>query len=191
MKESSCKKIIVVLIAIGLFLLIGFSSIAIISYQNTIIPKGIIIHHSAIPSPADSSVIDAKFIDEIHQRKGYGIFYWGKTYHIGYHYVILPDGTLQQGRPETLQGAHTLGNNDKIGICLIGEFTNNIQDNNIYEPKQPTPEQIKTLVELTTNLLNKYNLDKSEIYTHHQFNSETDCPGKNFPFAEFLNQIND
>lgn len=45
---------------------------------------------------------------------------------IGYHWVILEDGTLQMGRPEYWVGAHASGDNsDSIGIVLIGkdEFT--------------------------------------------------------------------
>lgn len=163
----------------------------IFSYQNTITPSGIIIHHSAIPSPNDYKVIDAPLIEASHKRKGYGIFYWGKTYHIGYHYLILPDGTLQQGRPETCQGAHTSGHNDKIGICLIGEFTAQSQTNNPFEPHTPTPEQLATLTKLSEEILAKYDLNKSDIFTHHQFNPATDCPGENFLFEEFLRKLND
>ena len=45
---------------------------------------------------------------------------------IGYHAVILRDGTVEQGRPLETPGAHVRGHNhDSIGICLIGrhEFT--------------------------------------------------------------------
>lgn len=50
-------------------------------------------------------------------------FYWGQIYHIGYHYIILPDGTLESGRPEKCKGAHAVGYNDYLGICLIGDFS--------------------------------------------------------------------
>lgn len=45
---------------------------------------------------------------------------------IGYHYVILEDGTVENGRPEYWQGSHARGHNDALGICLIGvnNFTN-------------------------------------------------------------------
>lgn len=40
---------------------------------------------------------------------------------IGYHYVILEDGTIQRGRPEAKSGAHVAGlNSSSIGICMIG-----------------------------------------------------------------------
>ena len=40
---------------------------------------------------------------------------------IGYHYVILEDGTVENGRPEFWSGAHAKGHNDAIGICFIGD----------------------------------------------------------------------
>ncbi len=46
---------------------------------------------------------------------------------IGYHYVILVDGTIQYGRDADCEGAHASGyNNNSIGICLIGGTDENI-----------------------------------------------------------------
>ena len=60
--------------------------------------------------------------------------------HIGYHYIILNgwtspgyfdahfDGHLESGRNPEIDGAHTKGQNDATGICLIGRsglFTDN------------------------------------------------------------------
>lgn len=40
---------------------------------------------------------------------------------IGYHYVILLDGTIEQGRDLDIAGAHVKGENAKsIGVCYIG-----------------------------------------------------------------------
>ncbi len=40
---------------------------------------------------------------------------------IGYHYVILLDGTIALGRPVADQGAHTKGeNHDSIGCAYVG-----------------------------------------------------------------------
>lgn len=46
---------------------------------------------------------------------------------IGYHKIILRDGTIENGRPEYWIGAHVKGKNKKsLGVCLIGrdKFTN-------------------------------------------------------------------
>jgi N-acetylmuramoyl-L-alanine amidase len=45
---------------------------------------------------------------------------------IGYHAVIIKDGTIEQGRPHFWSGAHVYGHNEKsLGVCLIGrnDFT--------------------------------------------------------------------
>lgn len=43
---------------------------------------------------------------------------------IGYHFVILPSGLVEPGRPVNTPGAHTQGANAKsVGICLIGKKT--------------------------------------------------------------------
>ena len=40
---------------------------------------------------------------------------------VGYHFVILLDGTIQKGRDINTAGAHVKGfNKDSIGICYIG-----------------------------------------------------------------------
>jgi len=40
---------------------------------------------------------------------------------VGYHYVILLDGTIQTGRPIERVGAHVKNHNkNSIGICYIG-----------------------------------------------------------------------
>lgn len=40
---------------------------------------------------------------------------------VGYHYVILLDGTIELGRPLETPGAHVKNHNSKsIGICYIG-----------------------------------------------------------------------
>lgn len=43
---------------------------------------------------------------------------------IGYHIVILGDGTLRQGRRLPQQGAHAPGYNTlALGVCLVGDNT--------------------------------------------------------------------
>src|SRR5215207_5216822 len=123
-----------------------------ISYLNSITPAGIIIHHSAIAPPLDGTPVDAATIDRIHKRRGYEIFYWGRVYHIGYHYVILPDGTVQQGRPEHCEGAHTLGHNTYLGICLIGDFSTTHNPDGERGLRRPTAAQMRALLELSGRL---------------------------------------
>ena len=77
--------------------------------------RRVFIHHSAGPRDQTFEAIAA--YHRLPKKKG------GKGYaQIGYHYVVLGDGTLRNGRPVQIQGAHALGHNaDSIGVCLVGD----------------------------------------------------------------------
>ena len=88
---------------------------------------------------------------------------------IGYHYVILLDGTVKEGKKEQQRGAHTKGyNKDSIGICYIGGLDEN------GNPKDTrTPEQKDSMIKLLVKLKQKY-MD-AELCGHYQFSSKA-CP---------------
>lgn len=71
----------------------------------------IVIHCADTP---DGAYFDIKDIRKWHvQEKG-----WSD---VGYHYIILLDGTIQLGRDIKTAGAHVKGyNKNSIGICYIG-----------------------------------------------------------------------
>ena len=70
----------------------------------------IIIHHSDSPQYRGD---DAETIHEWHKQRGFD--------GIGYHAVILEDGTIENGRPDYWTGAHANGHNARtLGVCLIG-----------------------------------------------------------------------
>lgn len=126
----------------------------------------IVIHHTAIE---DMSVFD---IHELHLKKG-----WAG---IAYHKVVLPDGTVENGRPENLIGAHALGANPRsIGIVLVGNF----------ESKSPTVVQMDALVKLTLELMRKYQIPLENVMPHREVTPGTTCPGVFFPWQEFIQGI--
>lgn len=175
-------------VAIG-FLIIGVVVFCGPSLVNTVRPAGIIIHHSAIRPFPDGRPIDAKLIDEIHRERGYSAFYWGRFYHIGYHYLILPDGTVQQGRPEHCKGAHTQGYNSYIGICLVGDFSSMDNPNGERGLTEPTEAQMRALTELCRNLRQKYQIPIQSVVRHSDVNPNTECPGDRFPFEAFAKAL--
>ena len=72
--------------------------------------KYIVVHCSAT---LPGQKCDAKDINLWHIAKGWEM--------IGYHYVILPNGIVEHGRPLFYQGAHVKGYNDcSIGVCYVG-----------------------------------------------------------------------
>ena len=119
--------------------------------------KRIVVHCS---DSGDSQDIGRKEIDEWHKARGW--------HSIGYHWVIRRDGTIEQGRPEHMIGAHVSGHNlDTIGICLVGrkDFT----------------AQLPALYGMLSGLLAKYKLDYSSIYGHYQLDPNKTCPNINIP----------
>jgi hypothetical protein len=158
------------------------------SISSTITPSGIIIHHSAVPL-APGHVLDIKALDEIHRKRGFGVFYWGRFYHVGYHYLILPDGTVQDGRPEHCRGSHATGYNSFIGICLVGNFSQGRAPREEYGPAEPTAAQLRSLTGLINRLRANYNIPPERVMQHHDVNPNTECPGEHFPFPWLKSQL--
>lgn len=91
---------------------------------------------------------------------------------IGYHYYIRKDGSVYRGRPEWALGAHAVGHNDRsIGICCEGA----------YMTETMPAAQLASLKALLRDIMGRYG--KLQLLRHKDVNS-TDCPGKNFPWAE-------
>ena len=118
----------------------------------------VIIHCSATPEGRD---VKTETIKEWHTAKG-----WAD---IGYHYVIELDGSIVEGRPIELIGAHCLGQNKfSIGICYVGGMNKSMS-----KPKDTrTEEQKVSLTELINELKSKFDLS---VHGHNQFSNKA-CP---------------
>jgi hypothetical protein len=145
---------------------------------NRITPQGIVIHHSALATPNDDRRADAKVLDRIHARRGFGVEYEGRIYHIGYHYVIRHDGLVQPGRPERCIGAHCRGHNDYLGICVLGTFTD----------REPTRAQQRALIRLCRDLMARHNIPPERVLRHRDL-GRTECPGERFPFSALRRRL--
>lgn len=86
----------------------------------------LVIHASATKAGVWITAAD---IDRMHKARG-----WRK---IGYHRVIRLDGSVEQGRLFTEQGAHVAGNNvNTIGVCMIGGLDADGNPANTFTPDQ-------------------------------------------------------
>jgi N-acetylmuramoyl-L-alanine amidase len=113
----------------------------------------IILHHSL------SKEGDVETITKWHLERGFE--------DIGYHFVILKDGTVEPGRDIDLVGAHASGrNSDSIGICLIGNFQKN----------RPDLQQITKAQHLIDCLRALYD-KKLILEVHRKKTEENPCPG--------------
>ena len=118
----------------------------------------IIIHCTATAEGKNYTAAD---IDRWHKTMGFS--------KIGYHYIILLDGTVETGRPLEMQGAHTYGHNaDSIGICYVGGL------DCLGNPKDTrTTAQRSALEELVKKLKKRF--PKAVIHGHRDF-ANKDCP---------------
>ena len=151
-------------------------------------PAGVVLHHSASPGWLDGRPVNAERIAEWHENRGFSAQYRDHEFHLGYHYVILPDGTIQQGRPDWMLGAHARGYNDYLGICLVGNFDPESNPACTEQPCRPTEAQLEALVSLLRELMLKYGLDADDIYRHSDLGA-TVCPGERFPMQEVIRRL--
>ena len=119
----------------------------------------IIIHCSAVRPSQRSSAQD---IDRWHRARG-----WKG---IGYHYVVLRDGTVEQGRPLEQVGAHCRYHNaHSIGVCYEG---------GLDEAGQPadtrTPQQRRALGQLIRALKTRF--PRALVVGHHDLDPMKACP---------------
>ena len=176
------------LLSVILFLVAGGMG-SIISYRNSITPEGIIVHHAALPANLQGHAVDVETIDRIHEQRGYGAFYWGRVYHVGYHYIILPDGTIQQGRPEHCRGAHASGYDSFLGVCLIGNFSSNSNPDGERALKEPTEAQMQALTTLLKRLRESHDIPLDRIRRHSDVNPHTECPGDRFSLQRLMGRF--
>lgn len=88
---------------------------------------------------------------------------------IGYHYLVLVDGTIEVGRPLSITGAHCQGHNaHSIGVCYVGGL------NSKGAPADTrTPAQRKSLRTLLKSL--KKQFPNATIHGHRDFAAKA-CP---------------
>lgn len=140
----------------------------------------IVVHHSASPTTVrrgkNTLTVNAAIIREWHLTKG-----WSD---IGYHFIILPDGRCEEGRPLFRPGAHCVAGHRNfigIGICLVGNFSQ----------LDVIPEaQLEGLVDKVISLMQAYHLDIEDVELHREITgAATECPGRFFPEDLFRREI--
>jgi len=125
----------------------------------------ITIHHTAGPSGQTTSSIADYHVN----AKG-----WPG---IGYHYVINPDGTIEQTNAlESISYHNGYNNANAVGIALKGNF----------ELYSPPAAQISALHKLIKHIKRKAPAVKNLVRHKDYPGASTACPGKLFPFAAVL-----
>ena len=161
---------------------------SVVSFFNTITPTGIVIHHTAVIPGEKTAPRKKRDIDKYHQARGFEILCFGSVYHMAYHYLILPNGKVQAGRPERCEGAHAEGYNSYLGISVVGDFSSEDNPTGKKGPTKPSDKQIAALIQLCRRLQHRYNIPLQHIVRHSDISS-TQCPGNEFPFRTVLHQL--
>lgn len=121
----------------------------------------IILHCSATPEGREHDVEDIRrwHVD------GRG---WSD---VGYHYIILLDGTVQAGRPVNIQGAHCKGQNKTtVGICYIGGCDKLMKAKDTMNHGQE--KAFLNLVESLRGVFGK----TIKVTGHNEYSSHKACP---------------
>ena len=91
---------------------------------------------------------------------------------VGYHKLVLLDGTVQRGREDAVIGAHVAGHNaDSLGIAYVGGVS---ADGQRAEDTR-TPAQIAALDREVEAWLELYGRGVT-VHGHHEYNSGKACP---------------
>ena len=119
----------------------------------------IIIHCTATPEGRD---VSRKEVRQWHTKERG----WSD---IGYHFLVLLDGSVEEGRPLERTGAHTKGHNwDSIGIAYVGGLDSEMNSKDTRNDKQKD-----SLVDLLCQLKDAYG---GVIYGHNNYSTKA-CPG--------------
>lgn len=119
----------------------------------------LIWHCTATPEGREVSVAE---ITAWHKQRGF------KT--IGYHKVVHLDGSVSEGRPESMVGAHVEGHNTgTLGYVYVGGMAPGMQG-----PKDTrTPAQKATMLQLTRAAVAKYGITR--VSGHNEYANKA-CP---------------
>lgn len=118
----------------------------------------LIWHCTATPEGREHTVAE---ITAWHKARGFAT--------IGYHKVVHLDGSVSEGRPESVVGAHVQNHNTgTLGYVYVGGC------DKAMKPKDTrTPAQKATMLRLTKEAIAKYGIKK--VSGHNQYAAKA-CP---------------
>jgi N-acetylmuramoyl-L-alanine amidase len=136
--------------------------------------KQIIVHYTATFD--DDLTINRDVVDRWHKDKG-----WAG---IGYHFLILQDGTVQRGRPVDTVGAHAPPNTGRVGVCYVGGLKRPDARVGVdTRTKAQTEALIKIISDLKAGVYNTsvVTVDPDAEVLGHRDVGSTQCPGFDVP----------
>lgn len=136
------------------------------------------VHHTVTGATSGDRQVDATLIGEWHAKRGLAGPYTGAEA-CAYHFVILPDGTVQSGRPLDVAGSDTRNSEENarsIAVVLVGDFEPS-DNRGRYKPASPTKAQLAALDDLALWAMSTFGFDADSVHGHKEVASSA-CPGK-------------
>lgn len=130
--------------------------------QDSRVIDEIIVHCSAT---REGEAYSSDSINAAHKARKFSSYIdkQGRVRYIGYHYLIHPDGTIEECRPESKIGCHTSGHNARsIGICYIGGLDARDTNGTMIKDTR-TPQQKASLIKLIKDIKSRYRTIKRVI----------------------------
>ena len=144
-------------------------------------PDTIVIHHALSPN------CTAQDVHRWHLENG-----WKG---IAYHYFIRKDGSIYRGRQENHKGGHLMGseNNNTIGICLEGCYTDYVSNGKALTEKAVPETQMTALIWLCNDIKTRWNINAVKKHADYPsaIKEGKDCCGKYFPWNDFILRVNE
>lgn len=145
-------------------------------------PKKIFVHCTATPEGVRFTAAD---IDRWHRQRG-----WSG---IGYHKVVLLDGTVETGRDPDHDGnvaehvgAHAYGHNrDSLAVVYVG----GVAADDLSPKDTRTPAQKISLLRVVRGWMREFGIDVSGVFGHYEVDSGKACPS--FDMNAFRKQLAD
>jgi N-acetyl-anhydromuramyl-L-alanine amidase AmpD len=130
----------------------------------------IVVHCAATKAGMDIGVREVR---QWHVQRGF--------LDIGYHFVIRRNGTVEDGRPHDVVGAHVEGFNSRsIGICLAGGIDSKGKPENNF-----TPEQFNSLKLMLIAQMRAY--PHATVVGHNDLFKGKACPS--FKVSDWLHSV--
>lgn len=139
------------------------------------------VHHSESGPTAGGKRVDAALIGSWHEARHINGGFSGAQA-AAYHFVILPDGTVQAGRPLNVAGSGTRNLDDNrrsIGVVLVGDFSSKANKNGERMPDRPTAAQLRALTGLALWAFATFDFGPEQVHGHGEV-ATSDCPGERF-----------
>lgn len=175
--------------------------------SNTIMFKGLVLHHSAIPDRIGNDIESIKrfhssfvFNDRIVSEEEYnrlklkdskpkGLVRPPYTGGVGYHLLFeRRDGNViyEIGRPFDVPGAHAKKyNSSHMGICFVGN----------YSKVGPDEEIWKNALEVCRIMMGYFEFPRERVIAHRETYVilgepvQKDCPGSAWPMDRFRSEL--